>query len=229
MLDMLINGEPLHSYGGSSLLNYTIGETPVDNNILQGINRTSWSLLKSTFGLRKITVTIVFEGDSLRAAKIQRSRLNGAIFGKCEIYIPGDGFFYTAYCDSMGEETLVGIGEHTAKIKAKYAFVGIRHDALVSTTVNGGVFCVSTMPYTDARLTATVGTAAASYQLGGATFANVAAGDVLTFDGIDKTILRNGVADASGVSWIHFPALQPGYNGITCPDPVTVEYYPTYI
>ena len=85
------------------------------------------------------------------------------------------------------------------------------------------------MPFTDARLTATVGTSAAAYTLGGATFGSVTAGDVLVFDGIDGKITKNGANAAASVSWTEFPQLVPGKNTITAPDAVTVEYYPTYI
>ena len=85
------------------------------------------------------------------------------------------------------------------------------------------------MPLTDCRLTATVGAATAAYQLGGAVFSNVAAGDVLVFDGIDGKITRNGENDAANVSWAEFPSLVPGWNAIQSVDAVTVEYEPTYI
>jgi hypothetical protein len=55
---------------------------------------------------------------------------------------------------------LVGEGAREVKIKSDYSFRGVRRDALVSETIpaGGSVFCNSTMPYTDARLTATVET-----------------------------------------------------------------------
>lgn len=228
---LLINGRPLEVYGGCTLLDYNVGETSLVNDTFQGINRTTWRMLKAVFGLRPITITIVFTGRDLHQAKLQRSKLNGILFGRSELFIPDDGFYYDVSCESLGSEVLVGTGDREAKIKAEYSFKGVRRDALVSETVpaGGSLFCRSTMPFTDCRLTATVGASAASYTLGGATFQNVSTGDVLVFDGIDGAITRNGQPDAANVSWVHFPSLAPGMNENDAPDAVQVEYFPAYI
>lgn len=229
--DLLINGTPIGSFGGSSLLDYAIGETEITNEIFQGMNRSTWELLKSIYGLRKISITIIFKGLTLHDAKMQRSRFNAQIYGKSEIFIPDDGFFYSVYCESMGAEELVGIGDSEAKIKSRYDFKGIRHGKRETVTIPSGgvIFCNSTMPQTDCRLTATAGATAATYTLGSSVFSNVTAGDVLVFDGINKLITKNGTPYAANVAWVHFPFLIPGENTIPCPDAVTVEYFPAYI
>lgn len=229
--DILINGIPLYQYGGCALLDYAIGETELTNTVFQGINRTSWRMLKATFGQRKITLTIVFTGRTLHEAKLLRSTLNGKLFGRVELFISDDGFFYDAVCESTGTEQLIGSSEREAKIKSEYSFTGMRRDALVRATIQpaGSIFCRSTSPYTDCRLSVTVGSSAAEYALGGAVFKNVSAGDMLVFDGIEGKIMRNGAPYAANVDWLSFPDLRPGFNRITAADPVTVEYYPTYI
>ena len=63
---LLINGKPLDQYGAAALLDYSVGETAITNETFQGINRSSWHLLKSFFGTRKVTLTIVFTGDRVR-------------------------------------------------------------------------------------------------------------------------------------------------------------------
>ena len=229
--DCTVNGKPIATYGGASLLDFSIGETPVDASIFQGVNRSNWNLLKNIYSMREIRLTVVFEAEDLRQAKLNRSALNSVLFKKTELFIPYDGFHYTVICTSTGAETTIGIGEKTAQIKSEYTFKGIRHDDLKTVTLASGatIYCLSTMPFTDCRLTATVGTSAATYQLGGATFKNVSAGNVLVFDGIDGKITKNGVNEAANVTWIDFPSLVPGPNTITCPDAVTVQYAPTYI
>lgn len=231
MCDLLINGIPLTTYGGAALLDYSIGETSIKNESFQGVNRSNWHLLKSIFGTRPLELTIVFTGKTRREASLQRSKLNGMFFGRCEIFISDDGFFYDVMCESCGAETLIGESEQEAKIQSKYRFRGIRRDRLSAETVPAGtaVYCYSTMPFTDCRLSVTVGAASEAYALGGAVFENVAAGDVLVFDGIDGKITKNGQNAAATVSWTEFPQLIPGINTITAADAVTVEYYPTYI
>lgn len=229
--DCTVNGFPLATFGGASLLDYSIGETAVTPVTFQGINRTRWHLLKNIFGLRDIMLTVIFEAEDLHQAKLNRSAFNGVIFGQVDLFIPDDGFHYDAICISTGAEMLVGIGEKTAKVKSEYHFSGIRRDDMKKVNVSPGqqLYCLSTMPVTDCRLTATAGEDSQSYVLGSAVFSNVAAGDVLVFDGIDGKITKNGANYAAFVSWLNFPQLTPGANDIPCADTVTVEYYPTYI
>lgn len=229
--DLLINGEPLTAYGGKTLLDYSIGPTQMDSAVFQGVNRTNWTMLKSFFGLRAVNLTIIFSAPSMHQAKINRSRVNAIFRNQCELYIPGDGFYYTVYCKDFGNEELIGECDLEAQIKSTYKFEGIRHGDLQRVTVpaGGSVWCQGTMPCSSARLTVTVGASAASYSLGGAVFSDVSAGDVLCFDGINSAITRNGVNYAGSVQWVHFPALIPGENIIESADPVLVEYAPAYI
>ena len=229
--DIMINGEPLVTFGGKAMLDYVVGESELTNETYHGINRSNWVLLKSMYGLREVRITILFEGTDLHQAKLARSKFNAAVFGKCELYIADDGFFYSVLCDHIGEEILVGIGNQSAQVKSEYTFRGIRHGEkkTVSVPAGGRIHCQSTMPFTDCKLTATVGTTGTNYHLGGAVFASVTAGDVLVFDGINCAITKNGANAAGTTTWLHFPALTAGSNSIDCTDAVTVEYYPAFL
>lgn len=229
--DVAINGAALSEYGGAALLDYSIGETPFSPEIFQGLNRTGFELIKNSFGLREIRLTIVFTGADLHAVKLNRSRLNSALFAPVDLFIPGDGFFYRAVCKETGAEELIGQGDNEAKIRAEYKLVGIRHDPAVTVSVpaGGAVHCLSTMPYTDVKLTATAA-AGGSFTLGEAVFSSVPAGAVVCFDGIDKLITVNGENWALNAVFTHFPALTPGENTITATaGPVTVRYEPCYV
>lgn len=229
--DCTVNGKPLATYGGASLLEYSIGETPVSPEMYQGVNRTTWHFLKNIFGLREIALTVIFEANDLRTAKLNRSALNGVLFDPADIFIPDDGFHYYVACKSTGAEELIGIGGKSAQIKSTYRFTGVRRDDLKTVTLPAGatIYCLSTMPFTDCRLRVKVGQSAASYTLGGAVFGPVSANDVLVFDGISGKITKNDVNCAESTEWVDFPTLIPGANTITALDTITVEYYPTYI
>lgn len=231
MCPVLINGRPLTEYGGAALLDYTVGEPQITAATFQGVNRSTVHRLRQFYGVRPLTLNIVFTGDSLHAAKMQRSILNGVLFAGAEIFIPDDGFVYSSILESEGAEELIGQSNTEAKIKASYSFRAMRRLALVTETIPGGgvIVCRSTVPTTDCRLTVTVGASASSYQLGGATFGAVSAGDVLVFDGIECIITRNGANAAATTSWVDFPQLVRGENTISARDPVTVEYYPTFL
>lgn len=229
---LLIDGVPLEDFGGAALRDYSVGETKITNTTFQGVNRSTFRVLRSFFGTRMITVTIVFKGETRHDAAKQRSLFNSAAFGASELYISDDGFFYSVALTSCGPEELVGEGKTEAQIKSKYQFEGIRHEALVRETVAAGgtIFCRSTVPFTDCKLTATPAASAVNYSFGGATFHNVGAGDVLVFDGIGGKITRSGNNDAASVDWTDFPRLVPGVNTISASSgTVVVEYYPTYL
>lgn len=229
MCAVLVNGRPLYEYGGAALLSYEIGDVKLTNASFQGVNRSTVRLLKTMYGTRKLTITVVFEGENLHAAKMQRSILSGALLGRSEIYIPDDGFFYDAILENEGAEEYAGQGPRTAQVRAKYQFSAVRRLQRQTLTSTGTVYCRSTVPTTDCRLTATASRTESNYQLGGAVFQNVTAGDVLVFDGIECKITKNGANAAATTSWIDFPRLVPGENTIIARDPVTVEYYPTFL
>ena len=229
--DCTVNGLPLATFGGASLLDYSIGETAVSPKTMQGVNRTTWHMLKNIFGQREIKLTVVFEAEDLRQTKLNRSALNGVLFDKVDLFIPDDGFHYSVICTSTGAEELVGIGTKSAQIKSVYTFTGVRHDDKITVTVSNGseFWNRSTFPFTDCKLTTTVSADSDLYQFGGAVFSSVAAGDVLVFDGINCKITKNGENYAASVNWLTFPSLVPGWNSVECIDPVTVEFEPSYI
>jgi hypothetical protein len=254
---LTVNGIPLSEWGGMALLDYSVGETELQNPFFLGINRTTPLLLKTMFGARTLTLTIQFEGRTLHDAKMRRSRFNAEVAGKSEIYIPDDGFFYSCICQSLGEERLVGQCESNAKVEATYTFTAFRHGATVIESVppwqafKDGLYsksypqinCLSTVPQTDCKLTTTVDADAPAFVLGGAEFGPVSAGDVLTVDGIRKLVLKNGEDCSASMHWAafsSFPSLTPGENTIITgryssgvlilnEADVVVEYTPTYL
>lgn len=157
MSDMTVNGTDISAYGGASLLDYVIGQTPITNTIFQGVNDSQWVPLFSEYGLRDIYITIVFTGATLRNAKFARSRFNAQVYNECELYIPDDGFYYRVSCVELGDEELVGIGDGEAQIKSRYHFKGIRHGELTTVSRATGsdgasVACLSTAPWTACRI-----------------------------------------------------------------------------
>lgn len=227
----MVNGKLFSAYGGAMLFDYTVGGTEIANDYFKGRNRSSWNQLSTVFGMRSINLSILFTGPDLNRVTLQKSQFDAACFGQIELFLP-DGFFYTANTVSVGDSSIVGIGETQTAIKADYSFEGIRHSPLVTATLSAGggtVYCQSTLPFTDCILSCTVTAPATSYVLGGATFKNVQAGETLVFDGINKRILRGGAPGANNVNWTVFPQLIPGANNLTCVDAVTVQYYPVYM
>lgn len=206
---------------------YKIGPTEVTNDIFQGRNRTGFNVLSSVFGMREIAVNLFFQGKTRREVTLKKSQIDGMMFGELDLLLP-DGLYYNAVLDKAGELQILGVQNTGVIALSSYTFRGICHDPLVTATGNT-VYCTSTMPQTSCRLTCTASQDYASITIDTVTITNVRSGDVLVVDGIDGRILQNGAPCAGNMSFQHLPALVPGKNVLTCPEILTVEYYPTYI
>lgn len=234
MADMTINGYDISDSGGASLLDYSIGSPESDLIYFLGIERTSPLFINKYFGMRPMTVTIIFTASTLHDAKVNRSYLNSRMAGKFELYIPDDGFYYTCMCQDYGQEELVGIGDSTAQIKSTYKLIGIRHGELITVNavpVNGWFSYQPSLaaPYADCRITATVESAATTFYMQTGYFSNVSAGDVLVFDGLTGIISKNGATSNLNVSFNRFPFLLKGINQIHLSGPAEIAYYPIFI
>lgn len=221
-----INGTDVKSLGAESMRAYGVGGTALENDYFQGRNRTNFTLLSAVFKLKPIWFQLVFKADTRHDAMQQKSNVDALLYGTSEIFLP-DGYYYRAMLESIGEIEWQGQDGAGMLAIVKYSMNGMQHDPLVTVT-GASFYAAGTTPQMDASLTVKVSTAAASYNLGGAVFENVAAGDVLTFDGIYKRTLKNG-APATATGWINFPVVTPGPNSLTAADPVTVQYYPCYL
>lgn len=225
-LDVYVNGEALSTYG-AVVESFKVGPTQITNEVFQGRNRTGFNLLSSTFGRREIAVNLFYKAKDRRTITLMKSHVDALLFGKLELALP-DGFLYSSVLTNAGEMQILGVQDNEVIALCSYTFEGVRHDPLVTVTGNT-VFCLSTMPKTDCRLTCTASQAYTSILIDTVTITNVSAGDVLVVDGINGRILQNGGPCAGNMSFLHFPALVPGENVLSCPETLTVDFYPAYI
>jgi hypothetical protein len=222
-----INDIDIIDFNAKALRDYTIGGTPIENDYFQGRNRSNYTLMSTTYGLKPINITFVYQGDSRREASLNRSRLEAQLFDVFELYLP-DGFYYRCMLDSIGEAETKGADGFGVMTSVKYKFLGIQHDPLVTIEDGTSFTAEGTLPKMDCILSVTVGASASSYYLGGAVFSNVQAGDVLVVDGIYKRFLKNG-APTTATDWVSFPSVRMGQNSFTAFDTVKVEFYPCYV
>lgn len=223
-----INDKDILEYGAKALRDsIKVGGTSVTNDYFQGRNRTHYTLMQTTFGLKPLEITIVYMDERLERAALNRSKLEADMFAGCEIHLP-DGYDYRAMLDEIGSAVTRGVDGNMVHIEVSYKFKAIQHKPLVTVEDGTSFIAEGTMPKMDCRLSVTVGADTATYQLGGAVFSNVHAGDELVVDGIYKRFLKNG-AWTTATSWINFPFVTSGQNAFTASDPVHVEYYPCYI
>lgn len=222
---MHINGVNIADYG-VLVESMKVGAIETATDVYQGVNRTNFNVLNTTQYMRALSVNLFYSAPTRRDLALIKSKLDNMMVGKLELWLP-DGFYYASYLESAGEETILGVENNQVIALCAYQFKGIRHDELE--TVEGNtVICKSTVPRTDCRLTCTASQAYASLTIDTVTITDVAKDDVLVVDGITGRILQNGALCAGNMSFIHFPYLVPEENNLTCPEDLTVEYYPTY-
>ena len=221
-----VNGTKLSSMG-VIVESFKVGAIDLNSKIYQGRQRTNFNVLSAVQTMRTIEVVLFFSETTRRALALKKSTVDNMMVGKLELKLP-DGFYYSAYLESAGEEQMLGVEGEGLLALCAYKFKGIRHDPLE--TVNGKtVNCKSLVPRTDCRITVTASQDRASLLIDTVTITGVANGDVLVVDGINGRILQNGGLCAGNMSFIHFPYLIPGQNTIDCvEDNVVVEYYPTF-
>lgn len=217
----------IHDYGAHTLLEYKIGGTSIDQQVFKGRWRTNFSMLESVPGLRSIQFTLVFVGKDRREAVLHKSQVDAMLTGECELLMP-DGMYYTCYAQNLGDLVLLGSDEHGVVGQAAYKMMGIAHGE--KEVIDGGaVYCKSTFPKTDCRVTCTASADADEYTVQGVTFTGVHSGDVVCADGINGRLLVNGAPTTNPFTFMSFPYLVPGWQTVDAPDTPVVEYYPTYI
>lgn len=225
---ILINGTDIATYGAKALRNsISVGGTKIENDYFQGRNRSHYTLMSNTYGLKPVKFSLAYSADDLNTAKLHKSQLESELYGVSEIKLH-DGFYYRCMLEDIGSEEIRGNDDSGVIVTCSYQLKGIQHGDMVTVADGSSFTAIGTLPRMDCILTATVSANANSYELGGAVFSNVRAGDVLTVDGIAKRFLKNG-AWTTATSWISFPYVKVGQNVFTAADTVEVKYYPCYI
>lgn len=222
-----INGNNPEDYGAMSLLSYTVSGSSITNTIFQGRNRSSYRLLAAVYGQKAISFSLQYKGKTYRETSLLRSNIESWMWGKVELFLP-DGFYYTATLQSIGDGSPIGQENNMVLITVEYQFSGIQHDAMV-TTAGESFINPGTLPYADCICSVTASAATDSYVLAGCTFQDVTQGESLVVDGINGRVLRNGAPAPGNVTFTSFPQVVPGENSFTAADPVTVQYYPSYL
>lgn len=219
---MWINNKGLHLFGGKLKDTYTYTPPTISAEYFLGRKRSNFVLLDSSYEMGKLTLPIVFEGESRKDVALKKSNFEKELFGRCDISLP-DEFSYFAFLENIGTPSFPS----EQMIESTYDLKCIRH-GWKQIVESETVYCESTLPNTDCIISVTALKDSSEYQVGTVKFLNVKAGEKLVVDGMDKRILVNGAPAANRANWIRFPSLEPGANHIVCQDPVKVEFYPVY-
>lgn len=225
--DFWINGMASGQFGCRLLHSWTVQDEELETLFVQGRDSSSFLGWTKASGRKTLILPVHFFGESPQDALQKRSQMTQALLDRLvELQMP-DGFLYRAVLTSTGTTKAVTLDGGI--VATEYQLVGMQCQPLEQVQCEGTLFAKGTYPQMDCRITATVGQDATRYSMAGVTWWNVKKGDLLVMDGIDKLILKNGknaVMENDATQWIK---LQPGQNQLQCPDPLLVEYYPTYL
>ena len=220
---MFINGIPVETYGGIMIGTPRVSNAEYTSEYTHQRTRSTIRHLVHDVGIKEIECHLAFLGDSVYEIQVKRSIFRSALIGALDISFKRDRFSYFVEFD--GERELES--EHENAAVSIFKFKGVQHLPL-KTLLGKHVYCESTVPKTDCKITAIASNNTSNAKVGTVTFPNVLSGDILVVDGIDGIITKNG--DPVTVSFIRLPYLTCGDNTIECPfDNITVEYYPTFM
>lgn len=222
-----INGVNVMDFG-ALVQSYKVSGTPVSQDYYQGRNRAAFASLGYTLGMKKITLVLFFAAPTQRELTMQKSAVDAALLADpLELHLP-DGFYYKSILQGAGELAMLGVEANKMIASCTYAFTGIQHDEL--RTVEGpDVLAEGTFPEIPCILSCTATADHETLQLGTVTFSGIEDGDEIVADGINGILTINGEPAGTKAAFTRLPYLVPGPQTITCPEAVTVAYYPAWI
>lgn len=227
MDDFYINGHGASEFSARLLTSWSVTGAEMSRVLIRGAAGSTMVSPAPRLGTKTIRLPVDIFGKEPEEAEIHRSMLAAALNqGTVDLWMP-DGFVYRCVLAQVGDKT--ELDAWGCRVHTEFTLVGFQCRPLVRVTPSENrLYAYGTWPGMDCRLTVTVGAEAAQYPMAGVTWTNVKAGDVLVLDGLEKRILKNGFSAALDCDAVDWPRLYPGENRLTCPDQLTVEYYPTY-
>ena len=225
--DFWVNEHPADEFGCRLLNSWKVQDASISRTFLQGQNCTAFTVFGSGTGLKTISLPVNIFGSSPMDATEKHSNLTAVLLnGIVELQLP-DGFVYRAALSSSG--TSHALTQDGCMLSCEYTLMGMRCKHLQTIVAKGPVFIQGNHPQMDCRITTTVGKTSEQYTMAGITWKNVQTGDVLVVDGIEKKLVKNGKNAALSNNAFEWVKLHPNENILQAPDPLTIEYYPTYL
>lgn len=225
MIDVKINGRNLEIFN-AHMLEYTVDDSAYHDGYVVPSSRMIPVKLRSRIGLRAITMTLDFEGESPHEIALNISNFTAMLRAEAHLLLP-DGFYYWCEFDkaSAPKEKAPWISQ------VQFSMTGFRHGSKSSVKLKRGVPVNIEGNYeTPAIVTVTPHPGVTEFTILGIVVKNVTG--TVTIDGVRSLIQdengKNKFGDApSMTSW---PMLQPGTNQVEMSDGIDVvlTYYPIY-
>lgn len=222
LISPTINGQ-LPSEWGAELLSYEVGPCSYANGYMKAPGKIFPVKLKSSVGLRPITLVFDFMADTPAETALAISRMTDELMGGSEIMLP-DGFLY--WCEFDGATAPARMAPWIEQVK--FQLHGVRHSPLVTTTLtesgtinaNGNLESPMIVELTPSGSS-------------GMTFNGITIDSELpvTIDGVYTTVKNNLGNNVFGSTVMtEWPKLSPGNNAITMTGvaEAVISYYPLW-
>ena len=215
--------DALFSTYGAKMLSYKVGACDFTSAYLLPPRSMIPVKLSQTAGLRSITLTFDFEGDTPREIALNISKVTALMLNMPDILLP-DGFYYRCVYDkqSTPEEKAPWIS------KVQYSLSGYRHGVKETVTMTqSGNITVGGNYMTPAVVRIT--SAESTVKVLGVTVNNAVG--VVIIDGLKKTVTKDGLNKFADTNLTSFPMLQPGLNTVDIDgaSEVEINFYPIFL
>ncbi len=217
-----INGQRLGVWD-AQIVSYTVGACDYSNGYLLPPRSVFPVGLDGNIGLRPVVLDLDFEGTAHQITK-NISNLTVLLQQGVEILLP-DGFYYRCVFKSASDAV-----EKAPWIKrCKFTLYGLCHDNIHSETLSeSGYIIVEGNRETPVIYEITPAQGATEVTVNGITVSEISG--TVTINGIEKTVMQDGVNKFADTNITKFPSLLPGNQQITVVGSATVKvsYYPIY-
>lgn len=219
-----INGSALSVYGADLLDDYSVGACEYSNGYMKPLDRAFPVKLRGKIGLRPITMTMDFSGETEAEAVGHISLLTASLMQQANLYLP-DGFYYWAALDGVSAPKKVSPWIW----QATFSFHGVRHGSMITTTCStSGNITVQGNMVTPMIVKLTPASGATSMTFNGIT---INLGRIVTIDSVNTTVQdANGLNVYDYTNMTAWPKLTPGINAISLTGcTAEIKYYPIFL
>lgn len=223
-----IDGRDAFTEFSADLEGYEYISGDIDATYDRHVGQSGWLLSQQDVKPGNLQVTFLVYGSNRTVCSQHVSKLVAAC-KNCIISIDEDGCEYVS--------VLVGVSVIDTKVpyydRVQLSFASVKRLPLVTVNASGGSTTITNVGdvASGMRLTITAQRSLSSAVVCGITVKNLSSGSQFIIDGLEGTVMCNGINRFLDTDLIDFPKIQPGSNRLTFDSGVSlkIEYYPILI
>lgn len=223
---MHVNGISIEDFGGE-LMDYNVGGSQISTDYLKSAKGSSLVLFYSRPEVKQLEVNITFAAKDRHDVTRLISKFAAFCMDKVEICLP-DEFYYTSILTAIGtpEKTLWNMFD------VQFTFTAIQHLPLETIEIyDTTIIYVDGTAAADCIMEISSQSDLSNFVMNDIRIDKITANKSFIIDGLEKSVLQDGINAIGSTSLVSFPVLSPGKNLITLSEPanVIIKYYPTFL